>query len=115
MTTPVAVVTGAGSRTGIGFASARRFAVQGFRVIVAATSERIHDRATELGTEAIGFVGDLTDRAAADALVQTAISTYGRIDVLVNNAGMTSVTVPDEAAAVDELSDERWRLSMARN
>jgi 3-oxoacyl-[acyl-carrier protein] reductase len=113
MTTPVAVVTGAGSPTGIGFASARRFAGQGFQVIVAATSERIHDRAKEIG--GIGFVGDLTDPTVADALVETAISMYGRIDVLVNNAGMTSVTVPDEAAAVDELSDEQWRLSMSRN
>src|SRR4051794_36778937 len=108
--TPVAVVTGAGSPTGIGFASARRFAGHGFRVVVAATSERIHDRADELGAEAIGFIGDLTEPSVADALVETAISTYGRIDVLVNNAGMTSVTVPDEAAAVDELSDEQWQL-----
>jgi 3-oxoacyl-[acyl-carrier protein] reductase len=111
----VALVTGAGGPTGIGFATARRLSAAGYRLTVAATSERIHDRARELGSGATGFLGDLTDPSVADELVRHTLDAHGGLDVLVNNAGMTSVTVPDEAAAIDRLTDAQWHTSIARN
>jgi 3-oxoacyl-[acyl-carrier protein] reductase len=64
--TRTALVTGAGSPSGIGLACARRLGRQGLRVVLGATSERVHDRARDLGAEGIdarGLVADLTDPA----------------------------------------------------
>jgi len=61
---PVALITGAGSTDGIGFATAIRLATSGYRVMLTGHSERVHNRATELvamGHSAISFAGDLTD------------------------------------------------------
>lgn len=115
---PAAIVTGAGSDIGIGFATAKRLAASGHAVLLAATTDRIHDRVDELrhvGAAAAGFVGDLTDPAAAAALVQAAEATFGGLEVLVNNAGWTSVAHPDSPAAADVLTDAAWRDSVARN
>ena len=68
----VALVTGAGSESGIGFAAARILGERGARVAIAATTGRIHARAAELaelGIEAEGFAADLTDADAAAGLV----------------------------------------------
>ncbi|UOQ58211.1 SDR family oxidoreductase [Leucobacter allii] len=114
---PVAIVTGAGAPDGIGMACARALAPT-HRLIVAATSERIHARADALassGGEALGFVGDLTDPAAAEALVSLARSRWGRLDALVNNAGMVSVTSSDEPAPLGATTDAQWRRSVSRN
>lgn len=110
--TSVAIVTGAGSERGIGFAAARRLASAGHRVLLAATTDRVHERASEL--DGVGFVGDLTDPAVADRLVELAAN-EGRLEVLVNNAGMTSLADPDRPAPVDRLGDDEWRTSLARN
>jgi 3-oxoacyl-[acyl-carrier protein] reductase len=113
-----AIVTGAGAADGIGFACARALGAAGRRVVVAATSDRVFDRVAELAAEGIdarGFVGDLTDPAAADALVAEAVSVFGGVEVLVNNAGMVSVSVPDVAAEAGSLADADWRLSLDRN
>ena len=92
LTNRKALITGAGSPDGIGFASARLLASQGARVVLAATTDRIHERATELrelGFDATGIVGDLAQAEVATALVDTAAATLGGLDILVNNAGMT--------------------------
>jgi 3-oxoacyl-[acyl-carrier protein] reductase len=117
-TRAVAVVTGAGSPDGIGYAVAETLAAQGARLVITSTTGRIDERAEALrrsGAEVTAACADLTDPAAARALVQQAVGTYGRLDVVVNNAGMTSVSDPDEPASIAELSDERWRASLARN
>ncbi|MDW5593234.1 SDR family NAD(P)-dependent oxidoreductase [Conexibacter stalactiti] len=128
----VAIVTGAGSRDGIGFACARRLAALGARVVVTSTTERAHERAGELGggacggdagdadaglgaNAAFGFVADLTDPAQAVALVAAAIERFGRLDVLVNNAGMTAVTDPEQPAELAGTSDAQWRAALDRN
>ena len=89
----VALVTGAGSPAGIGFACARMLREAGAAVAVTSTTERIHGRAAELGEGCIGLVADLTDEAAARALVAATASRLGPIDVLVNNAGLAQLGV----------------------
>ncbi len=109
-----AIVTGAGSPTGIGFACARRLGELGASVRVASTTDRIHDRVAELralGFDADAFVGDLTDPVAAASLAGSA-----PVDILVNNAGLTAVTAAGTAeGGVHGLDYEAWQASLRRN
>jgi 3-oxoacyl-[acyl-carrier protein] reductase len=115
----VALVTGAGSPSGIGFATAAILAREGAAVAIASTTDRIHDRARELlgrGADAAGFVADLTDRSQARRLVDGVVESFGRVDVLVNNAGMVSVsTGPLGERAFLEMDDEAWDRDLAMN
>ncbi|MCP2243979.1 SDR family NAD(P)-dependent oxidoreductase [Lentzea aerocolonigenes] len=114
---PVAVVTGAGSEDGIGFACARLLA-EDHAVVIASTTDRIHERVRQLGGEragVVGFVGDLTVSATAGALIALTVRTFGRIDVLVNNAGMTAVSGAEQAAPVVSTTDDDWRAAISRN
>jgi 3-oxoacyl-[acyl-carrier protein] reductase len=115
----VAVVTGAGSRDGIGFATARLLAELGAAVMISATTTRIGDRVGELrgaGFDAAGLAADLTDADAAAGLVAAALEQWGRLDILVNNAGMVSVASPVfEAGTVDGMDLATWQASLARN
>lgn len=115
---PVAVVTGAGSRDGIGFACARMLA-KDFVVVIASTSDRIHERVGELtaeGHDAHGFIGDLTQPQMADRLIAQALTTFGRLDVVVNNAGMLAVSGSEEnASSVASTSTEDWHAGISRN
>lgn len=114
---PVAVVTGAGSADGIGFACARQLA-EDHAVVIASTTERIHERVHQLGGEesgVVGFVGDLTSSATAEALMDLALETFGRIDVLVNNAGLAAVSGAVEASSVASTTDADWRAAISRN
>jgi 3-oxoacyl-[acyl-carrier protein] reductase len=110
----LAVVTGAGAADGIGYATARRLAAAGARVLLAATSARVHDRAEELralGADATAVVGDLTDDADTAALLEAAAGA----SILVNNAGMTSVVTGGEVGSLDATTPEIWQASLARN
>jgi 3-oxoacyl-[acyl-carrier protein] reductase len=111
----VAVVTGAGSPSGIGFATARRLHTSGMQLVITSTTERIAERAAELGPDVVHAVADLTDPDAAERIVALAVERFGGIDVLVNNAGMTSVSDPDSPGSVTSITDEQWRASIARN
>ena len=112
----MAIVTGAGAPDGIGAAVARQLVDSGARVVLGATSDRIHDRAGELGDAAVGVVGDLTVEGCAEALVSAAVERWGRLDILVNNAGMTSVASGwDSDADVASLSLADWDSAIARN
>ncbi len=119
-----AVVTGAGALDGIGFATASLLGRLGATVVLGATTDRVHDRVAELGAKGIvarAAVGDLTDERVVASLVREVLHDHGRVDVLVNNAGMTSVTQPalDGAAAesgpLASFDYDRWRASLARN
>lgn len=96
----VALVTGATS--GIGVEIARRLVADGLRVVI---SGRSHDRgaavAADLGAGATFVSADLTEPAAADALVQAVVSTHGRLDVLVNNAAIDHTGWLLETAATE--------------
>jgi len=120
MTRPpgIAVITGAGSASGIGFATARRLALAGFHVVVAGLTRRIEERAEELrdnGLDAEPFEGDLTDESVVDSLADLAQSLERPVDVLVNNAGMAVLGELDPAGPVADLSLEDWRISIERN
>jgi len=114
----VAVVTGAGSADGIGFAAAALLAARGLAVVVSSTTGRIHDRVADLaarGAEAAGLVADLSDPEAARALAGLALERFGRIDVLVNNAGMGRVGAPEVVKPFAALSPAEWRASIETN
>jgi ribitol 2-dehydrogenase len=83
----VAVVTGASS--GIGLAIARALADCGARLVLGARSQaKLDAAAAALGAEVTAVRADVTDRADVEALVGTAIERYGRIDILIANAGV---------------------------
>jgi 3-oxoacyl-[acyl-carrier protein] reductase len=115
----VAVITGAGSPDGIGFAAARMLAELGAAVMVGSTTSRVHDRVSELrgsGFAAAGVAGDLTDASAASALVSAALDRWGRLDIVVNNAGMISAAVPlFESGTADAMDLATWQAALARN
>lgn len=99
-----AVVTG--SSSGIGKGIATRFAMEGANVVI---NSRDRDRAREaaeeiesMGGRAVPVEADTADRAAVFALVETAVDEFGRLDVMVNNAGRFSAT-----PAID-LSPSEW-------
>ena len=86
----IALVTGAGSPTGIGSATAHVLGREGASLAVCSTTDRIFDRVRELrdgGQTAEGYVADLTDRAAVGRVVADVLDRFGTIDILVNNAG----------------------------
>lgn len=86
----VAVITGAAS--GIGRATAVKFAKEGACVVVADTNETLGAKTVELvraaGGEAAFRRTDVTDYGDVEAVVEFAVSTYGRIDIMFNNAGI---------------------------
>ena len=104
-----AVITGAAS--GIGRACARLFAARGARVVAADVDAEGAGRvAEELGEAGHAVATDVTDRAAVEAMVQTALGRFGSVDVLVNSAGITRRNV-----APDADFEEAWDRVMAVN
>jgi 3-oxoacyl-[acyl-carrier protein] reductase len=79
---------------------------------ITATSDRIHERAKEIGAES--FVGDLSD----EGIVAELKSKISNLDILVNNAGMTSISKPargGEATTLDRVNLDDWHKGLARN
>jgi 3-oxoacyl-[acyl-carrier protein] reductase len=112
----VAIVTGAGSATGIGFAIAKRLLQERALVAITATSERIHDRAKELdasGAQVVPFVADLTDERQVEGFVQAVKNRVNRIDILVNNAGMAKSGKQPGSGSLETVSLAEWQEQLA--
>jgi 3-oxoacyl-[acyl-carrier protein] reductase len=108
----VAIVTGAGSPEGIGFAVAKRLHTAGLHVAITSTTDRIHQRARELdanGERVSAYVADLTNEVATSALVEAVLQAGSRIDVLVNNAGMAQTGKPLEETTLQESTYADWK------
>jgi NAD(P)-dependent dehydrogenase (short-subunit alcohol dehydrogenase family) len=107
----VVLITGASS--GIGEAAAHAFAVAGSIVVLAARrADRLSALAEAIegkGGEAFAVPTDVTDEASVIALFGAVADRYGRLDVLINNAGIA------DGSATDELSLERWNAVIATN
>lgn len=99
----VVVITGGSS--GLGAATARRLSAAGAKIVLGARREdRLNELVQELkqnGGEAAALKTDVTDQAQVKRLVDFAVETFGRIDVLINNAGLMQQS-PLEAIKVDE-------------
>jgi 3-oxoacyl-[acyl-carrier protein] reductase len=107
-----ALVSGAGAAGGIGFAIAKSLVADGVKVYITSTTDRIYDRAKEIG--ATGFTCDLTDLAQSKKL----ISNISSLDILINNAGMSSLNSPllkDEASDLSKVTTEGFKRGIARN
>ena len=116
------LITGAGAPNGIGFSAAQLFAEEGDRIFLTGHSDRLLDRAKELeatyqNAKVNAIAGDLTDPSFAKRLIEEVNSHHGGLDVLVNNAGMTSLSRPagKESAGLSEISHEAWHAAIARN
>jgi len=116
----VALITGAGSPKGIGFATARLLAQQGSKIAITSTTGRIEERARELaaeGADVFALPADLRDAARTHVLIQEILTRYGTLDILVNNAGMTQVGTPGETTSLPlaDLPEKDWDYSIAIN
>ena len=108
----VVIVTGAASPRGIGKATARALAAQGAQVVIVDLQlDAAQAAAAELGEGHLGLRCDVTDKASCDAAVQATMLRYGRIDGLVNNAGITQPvrTLDISAANFDAVLDVNLR------
>ncbi|NJD34121.1 MAG: SDR family oxidoreductase [Betaproteobacteria bacterium] len=104
----VAVITGGAGLNGLGFATARLMAAQGASVaILDLARAEPAAAAAQLGTGHLGVVADVTDKASCDAAAAEVLKAFGRIDLLVNNAGITQpgktleITGPDYDRILD--------------
>ena len=105
----VAIVTGAGQ--GIGRGIAQRFAKEGARIVIAEwkahRGERVQKELAALGVDAVSIPTDVSERAQLERMVDETVRTFGRVDILVNNAQAFTPNVPFE-----EKTDEMWSVSM---
>ena len=91
----VALITGSG--TGVGAATAQLLAQQGYNIVINYSRSEAEAKASQAACDATGadtllLQGDVADDAACKALAQAAIDRWGRLDALINNAGVSSFT-----------------------
>ncbi len=100
----VAIVTGGGG--GIGKATCLKFAQEGAKVIVAGLTQesvdRVADDIQKLGGEALGLIVDVADAASVAKMVEDTVKAFGKLDIIVNNAGIT-----DDGQLL-KMTEEQW-------
>jgi NAD(P)-dependent dehydrogenase (short-subunit alcohol dehydrogenase family) len=117
----VAVITGGAGINGLGFATARQMAAQGARVAILdlARADPLA-AAARIGADHLGIVADVTDKAGCEGAAAKVLEAFGRIDVLVNNAGITQpvktleITVADYDRILDVSLRGTLYMSQAR-
>ncbi len=102
-----------GSARGIGYAIAERFAKSGATVLILDLSEEAVETAVnklrEAGHKAFGYIGNVTDSAAMDTLFATIVKEHGKLDCLINNAGVTRDNL------MLRMKEEEWQLVLDIN
>jgi len=109
---PVALITGCSS--GFGEAMARAFAARGYQVVATMrrpdrASERLRALAAERPTDVVLAPLDVTDAAMRDDIVDSTVARFGRLDLLVNNAGVGA------RGSVEDTPDAQWRTMFETN
>lgn len=111
LTGRVAIITGGNG--GIGLGMAEGLASAGATIVIAARNATKNVQAVKrlqaLGTQAVAVELDVTDEAACKALIQSSVDQFGRVDILINNAGM-NIRKPPQQYSLDE-----WKLIMDTN
>ncbi len=106
----VAVISGGAGERGIGFATARTFAAEGARVVILDIDEAgAKAAAARLGTGHLGLGCNVADKASCEAAIAEALKVTGKIDILINNAGIT------QPIKVWDISPEDWRRIQSVN
>lgn len=100
----VAIVTGASS--GIGEATAKKFASEGAKLVLVDLKQTDIDRTSEVikkqGAQCIGIETDVTDRKKVEELMKATVTHYGRVDIVINNAGIT------QDAKLEKMTEQQW-------
>jgi len=98
----IAIVTGGAS--GIGEGTVRRFIDEGAKCVIADIQyDRAAELANEFGEDAVAFSVDVADESQVEATVQFAVSQYGRLDIMFNNAGILGAVGP-----ISEIDGDGW-------
>lgn len=112
LTDKVAIITGASS--GIGYATAKLFAEEGAKLVLCSREEKkliaLVDEINSSGGKAIALVGDVKDEILARNLVEMALSSYGRLDIAFNNAGILG-----SLGATSEMELSDWHETINTN
>jgi len=108
------VIVVAGASSGMGRSTALALAQAGASLVIAgrnsAALNELQAEIAQLGGQAIAVPTDATDRAAVERLIESALKSYGRINVLINSVGANI-----KRRALDELTDESWNGMLATN
>ena len=103
------VVVVAGGATGIGAACARRYAAEGAKVVIGDLNiATAHELAKSIGSSAVAVQYDAASAASIEALIEKAVETFGRLDVLHNNVALTSQSVQVQDTTVTDIPLEIW-------
>jgi 3-oxoacyl-[acyl-carrier protein] reductase len=114
----VALITGVAKRDSIGFATAKVFGQEGALLAIVDIADAVHDCAAalrDLGFTVSSHTADLTSMDQVKKAVAEAVTCHGRIDVLVNNAGMVVFGHAEDFTAFQDLSEESWDFGIAIN
>lgn len=104
----IAIITGGGS--GIGLSCARLFCQEGAKVVIfGRRQDRLENAVREIGENILAVSGDITRQEDIKKLVETTLNTYGRIDILVNSAGIFTGT------PLHEMKDDEWDTALDIN